>query len=55
MELLNFLLIVAAAWLVARHPEWERLAFGLAALSVLLMVFLFLVGTRTSVLPGLNF
>jgi hypothetical protein len=54
VELLNFLLMLAAAWLVARHPDRERLAFGLAVLSVLLMVVLFLVGTRTSLLPGLN-
>lgn len=55
MELLNFLLIFAAGYLVLRHPQRERLAFGLAVGSVLLMAFLFLVGTRSSLLPGFNY
>jgi multisubunit Na+/H+ antiporter MnhC subunit len=55
VELLNFLLIFACGYLLLRHPERERLAFGLAITSALLMALLFLVGTRTSLLPGLNY
>lgn len=55
VELLNFLLIFACGYLLLRHPERERLAFGLAITSAVLTVFLFLVGTRTSLLPGLNY
>ena len=55
VELLNFLLIFACGYLLLRHPDRERLAFGLALASVALTVFLFLVGTRTSLLPGLNY
>lgn len=55
MEFLNFLLIFTAAFLLWRRPERERLAFGLAVASALLMALLFLVGTRTSLLPGLNY
>lgn len=55
VEFLNFLLIFACGYLLLRHPERERLAWGLAVTSVLLMAFLFLVGTRTSLLPGLNY
>jgi predicted ABC-type exoprotein transport system permease subunit len=43
------------AWLVLRKPEKERLAFRLLVVSVLLMVFLFSVATRTSLLPGANY
>lgn len=55
VELLNFVLIFACGYLLLRHPERERLAFGLAVTSALLTAFLFLVGTRTSLLPGLNY
>lgn len=55
MEFLNFLLILWAGWLVWRRPERERLAFRLLLVSCVLMALLFLVGTRTSVLPGLNY
>jgi uncharacterized membrane protein len=55
VEFLNFLLILWVAWLVWRRPEKERLAFRILLLSAVLMAFLFLVGTRTSVLPGLNY
>ena len=54
MEFLNLLLIVWAAWLVWRHPEREQLAFGLLVVCCLLMALLFLVGTRTSLVPGVN-
>lgn len=54
MEFLNFLIIVWAAWLVWRRPERERLAFTLLLASCLLMALLFLVGTHTSLLPGVN-
>ncbi|HNV01678.1 MAG TPA: hypothetical protein PLN93_03785 [Vicinamibacterales bacterium] len=55
MELLNFILIFAAGWLVLRRPERERLAFGLLVASSLLMAALFLIGARGSILPGLNY
>lgn len=54
MEFLNFLIILWAAWLLWRHPERERLAFGLLMAGVLLMALLFLHGTRGSLLPGVN-
>jgi hypothetical protein len=43
------------AWLVFRKPEKERLAFRLLVVSVLLMVALFSIATRTSLLPGVNY
>lgn len=55
MELLTFTLMFVAAWLLLRRPEKERLANGLLAASIALMFFLFLLGTRTSLLPGLNY
>ncbi len=54
MEFLNFVLILWAGWLVWRRPERERLAFGVLVAACLLMVFLFLVGTRGSLVPGVN-
>jgi len=55
MEFLNFLLILAAGVLVVRHPDRERLAFGLLLTSAVLMALVFFVGTRTSVLPPFNY
>lgn len=55
MELLTFILIFTTAWLLWRRPEKERLAARLLIVSILLMVFLFTLGTRTSLLPGLNY
>jgi len=54
MEFLNFLIILAAGWLVWRRPERERLAFGLLVVSCLLMAFLFLIGTHTTLVPRVN-
>ena len=54
MEFLNFLLILAAGWLVWRRPERERLAFVLLVVSALLMAALFLIGTHTSLIPRVN-
>ncbi len=54
MEFLNFLIILAAAWLIWRRPERQRLAFGLLIASCLLMAALFLIGTHTSLVPGVN-
>lgn len=54
MEFLNFLIILAAGWLIWRRPGRERLAFGLLVASCLLMALLFLIGTHTSVVPGVN-
>jgi hypothetical protein len=55
MEFLNFVLIFLTGWLVLKRPDKEKLAFRLLLTSVLLMVFLFFVGTRTSVLPPFNY
>jgi heme A synthase len=54
MEFLNFLIILWAAWLVWRRPQRERLAFTLLVVSCVLMALLFLVGTHTSFVPGVN-
>ena len=55
MEFLNFVLMFIAAWLVLRRPQKERLAFGLLVVSVGLMIALFSIATRTSLLPGVNY
>ncbi len=55
MEFLNFILIFLTAWLVFRHPQKETLAFSILVLSVALMVVLFSIATRTSLLPGVNY
>jgi hypothetical protein len=55
MEFANLLIIFATAALVRWRPEKERLAFRLLVASILLMMFLFSVATRTSLLPGLNY
>lgn len=54
MEFVNFLVILTAGWLVWRRPERERLAFALLVVSFLLMAVLFLIGTHTSLVPGVN-
>ena len=54
MEFLNFLIILTAGWLIWRRPERERVAFGLLVTSCLLMALLFLIGTHTSLVPGVN-
>ena len=55
MEFLNFVLIFLTAWLVLRKPEKERLAFRLLLVSVVLMVAIFSLATRTALLPGVNY
>ncbi len=55
MEFLNLVIIFMTAFLVFRRPERERLARRLLVISVVLMVLLFMLGTRTSLLPGLNY
>ena len=55
MEFLNFVLIFATGLLVLRKPERERSAFALLVTSVLMMAFLFFLGSRSSVLPPLNY
>jgi hypothetical protein len=52
VEFLNFVL---AACLLLWRPEKERLAFSLLVVSVLLMVVLFSIATRTGLLPGVNY
>ncbi len=55
MEFLNLVLIFITAYLVVRTPEKERLAFSILVISVLLMVFLFSMATRTALLPGVTY
>ena len=55
MEFLTFVLMFIAALLLWRRPERERLAFSLLIACAVLMVFLFSLGTHTSLLPGLNY
>ncbi len=55
MEFVNLVLIFVAAWLVFRRPQHEHLAFSIVVVSVLLMVLLFSIATRTSLLPGVNY
>ena len=55
MEFLNFVLMFVIAWLVLRKPGRERLAFRLLIVSVALMVMIFSLATRTSLLPGVNY
>jgi hypothetical protein len=55
VEFLNLLLILTAGYLVVRKPHRERLAFSIAVASTILMALLFLIGTRTSLLPGFNY
>jgi hypothetical protein len=55
VECLNFVLIFVTAALLLRKPEKERVAFRLLMVSVLLMVTLFSIATRTSLLPGVNY
>jgi heme A synthase len=54
MEFLNFVIIMAAGWLIWRRPGRERLAFRLLVAGFLLMALLFLVGTHTSFVPRVN-
>jgi len=54
MEFLNFLIILTAAWLIWRRPEKEGLAFGLLVASCVLLGILFFLGTRGSLIPGVN-
>jgi len=54
VEFLSLVLILASAILVLRAPQRERLAFRLLLTSAVLMVFLFSLATRTSLLPGVN-
>lgn len=54
MEFLNFMVILAAGWLVWRRPERERLAFGLVVASFVIMALLYLIGTHTSLVPRVN-
>ncbi len=55
MEFLNFVLMLVTAYLLLRKPQKERLAFRLLVLSVVIMVVLFSIATRTALLPGVNY
>ncbi len=55
MEFLNLLLIFVAAWLIWKKPEKEDLAYRLLVICFLFTAVLFFIGTRTSILPRINF
>ncbi len=55
MEFLNFTLMFATAYLVLRKPDKERLAFRFLVISILMMITLFSIATRTGLLPGVNY
>ena len=55
VEFLNFVLMFTAAFLILRKPERERLAFRLLVISVVLMMAIFSLATRTAWLPGVNY
>jgi hypothetical protein len=54
MEFLNFVLIFTSGWLALKRPKQEKVAFGLLVACAILNAFLFFLGTRTSILPGVN-
>jgi hypothetical protein len=55
VEFLNLVIIFVTALLVCKKPQRERLAFGFLVTSILLMIGVFLLATRTSILPGVNY
>jgi len=55
VEFLNFVLILVTGVLVLRRPDRENLAFALLVASAVLMAAVFLLGTRTTILPPFNY
>ena len=55
MEFANLSLIFVTAWLVWKKPAREKTAFALLVTSVLLTALLFFLGTRSSILPPVNY
>jgi hypothetical protein len=55
MEFLSLLLLLLSSLIVWLRPAKEQLAWRLLVASAVLMVLLFELGTRTSILPGLNY
>ncbi len=55
MEFLNFVLIFLTGYLVLKKPEKEKTAFSLLVIIVLYMVIHFLIGSRGSILPPVNY
>ena len=55
MEFASLVLNFTSAFLVWRRPDKERLAYRLLLASIVLMVLLYSLGTRTSLLPGVNY
>ena len=55
MEFLNLLLLFTAGVLILRKPDREALAIKLVITSIVLMIGIFLLATRGSFLPGLNY
>ncbi|MEW6366307.1 MAG: dihydroneopterin aldolase [Acidobacteriota bacterium] len=55
MEFLNFVLILVAGYLVVKKPHREKTAFTLLVVIFLLLIALFFVGSRSSILPPVNY
>jgi hypothetical protein len=55
VEFLNFVIMFTAAFLILRRPQRERLAFRLLVASVVLMMAVFALATRSAWLPGVNY
>ena len=55
MEFLNFALILVTGYLVMKKPEREKMAFSLLVVIFLLLIALFFIGSRGSVLPPVNY
>ena len=55
MEFANLTLIFVTGWLVWKTPGKENVAFALLVTSVLLTALLFFLGTRSSILPPVNY
>jgi hypothetical protein len=55
MEFLNLLLLFTAGFLILRKPDREALAIKLVITSIILMIGIFLLATRGSFLPGVNY
>jgi len=55
VEFLNFVLILVTGVLILRRPDRENLAFAMLVASAVLMAAMFLLGTRTTILPPFNY
>ncbi len=55
MEFLNLVLMLITGYVILRKPAKENVAFGILVVSVLLLIALFTIATRTALLPGVNY